>query len=77
MELKAVLLIIGLALVHWMLVPWALSELFEREKVLGGKKGIWVLGILFVTYFGPLFYLALHPKPQTEAEGYNDEIYYD
>ena len=77
MEVKAVLLIIGLALAHWMLVPWALSELFEREKVLGGKKGIWALVILFVTYFGPLSYLALHPKPQTEAEGYYDETYHD
>ena len=77
MEVKIVLLIIGLALAHWLMVPWALGELVGREKVLGGRKGIWALGILFITYFGPLFYLALHPKPQTEAEGYYDETYYD
>ena len=68
MELKVILLIVCFGLAHWMLVPWALTELVERQRVLGGRKGFWALAILFITYFGPLLYLALHPQPQTRAE---------
>ncbi len=68
MEMKMVLLIVSLSLFHWMLVPWALSELVERQRVLGGRKRLWALTIVFLTYFGPLFYLALHPQPQAQGE---------
>ena len=73
MELRVILLVGLLGLGHWIFVPWALSELVERKRVLGGRKGIWALVILLLTYFGPVLYLALHPKPQ-EAESDYERI---
>ena len=68
MELAAILKIVFLGLAHWMLVPMALQSLAERPKVLGGRKAPWALEIVFLTCFGSLFYMLLHPQPQTESE---------
>jgi len=53
------------ALLHWALVPRALQGLFERQRAVGGRMAPWALAIVFLTCFGPLSYLVLHP--QTES----------
>lgn len=69
MDLEMILKIVFLGLVHWALVPIALTNLIERPKVFGRIKGLWVPMIIFVTCFGPLAYLIIHeliPQPQTQ-----------
>lgn len=65
--LRIVILIAALGLVHWGLVPVALENLFSRQNVLGGHKGLWGLAIVFLTCLGSLSYLILHPEGDKEA----------
>ena len=67
MDLEMVLKLIYIGLIHWMFVGIAVRNLTEREQVLGGRKGLWAMVILFITCFGSLFYLMLHPKPETQG----------
>ncbi|MBE0480387.1 MAG: hypothetical protein IBX68_05350 [Dehalococcoidia bacterium] len=67
MDIDLIVKIVLLAMVHWALVAIALGYLVERKWVLGGRKGLWVLPIIFVTCFGPLSYLIVHeliPQPK-------------
>jgi hypothetical protein len=63
-------LLILLTLVHWKLAFGSLEDLVEREKVLGGRKAPWALGIIFITYFGSIMYMLAHSqtKPEPEAD---------
>lgn len=75
MDLEMILKIVFLGLIHWALVPIALTNLVHRQRVIGRVKGLWVPAILFVTCFGPLAYLIIHelvPQPQTQAN-YSEE----
>ena len=74
MELEMILKIVLLSLIHWALVPIALTYLVERQRVLGGRKGLWVVPIVFISCLGPLAYLIAHellPQPQTQV-GYEN-----
>jgi len=70
MELEAMWRVVSLAvvlgIVHWTLVPIALEDLFERQRVIGGRRGPWALTILFITCLGSLFYLLIHPEIQDQ-----------
>lgn len=68
MELGVIIKAALLGLIHWSLVPIALGGLIRRQRVLGGRKAPWVLAIVFLTCFGPLFYLLLHPQLQTQSQ---------
>jgi len=71
METAMILKIISLGLLHWILVPIALTNLIERQRVLGRMKLLWVPAIVLFTCFGPLAYLIIHelmPQPQTQVD---------
>lgn len=70
-ELEMIVKIVLLGLIHWALVPIALKGLLERKRVLGGRKGLWALPIVFITCLGPLSFLILdelYPQPQTQVD---------
>ncbi len=71
MELEFLLRVVSLAVIlglaHWALVPMALEDLVVRQRVVGGRKGLWALAILFVTCLGSLAYLLIHPEIRTEG----------
>ena len=71
MELALISKIVFLGLLHWILVPIALTNLIERQRVLGRIKLLWVPAIVLLTCFGPLAYLIIHelmPQPQTQVD---------
>ena len=71
MELGIIPKIVLLGLMHWALAGIALNYLVERKRVLGGRKGLWVVPIVFITCLGPLSYLIIHellPQPQTQLD---------
>ena len=71
METAIILKIVSLGLLHWILVPIALTNLIERQRVLGRIKLLWVPAIVLLTCFGPLAYLIIHelvPQPQTQVD---------
>ena len=66
-----------IALLHWAFVPIALRNVAAREHVLGGHKVLWVMTIMFITCFGALFYLMLHPAPQNKLQTQRAQREYD
>jgi hypothetical protein len=72
--LRIVVLIAALGIVHWGLVPVALENLFSRQRVVGGHKGLWGILIVCLTCVGSLSYLMIHPAEEKETaperEGY-------
>lgn len=66
MELDTILKLAAIGLFHWMLAPLALVVLADRRHVLGKHKIMWALAILFLTCFGSLLFLMLHPQPQPD-----------
>lgn len=76
MDLELILKVVFLGLIHWALVPIALTNMVQRERVLGRIKVLWALAIIFVTCFGPLSYLIIHeliPQPQARVNYSEDE----
>jgi|GEM_PF-986975 len=65
--LRIVLLLAALGIVHWGLVPVALENLFSRQRVVGGHKGLWGMAIVFLTCVGSLSYLLIHPEVEKET----------
>jgi D-alanyl-lipoteichoic acid acyltransferase DltB (MBOAT superfamily) len=49
-------------ILHWMLAIMMLNDLANRKKVIGGKKWIWAVLIIFVFVLGSVMYLLFHPK---------------
>jgi hypothetical protein len=66
METEFILKLVFFGLAHWLLVPFALESLIARDRVLGGHKAPWAVAILFLTCFGSLLYLMLHPQPTNQ-----------
>ena len=62
MKLEQVLALVLFGIIHWVLVGILLDDLVERKKVLGGRKWVWAVVIIFVTFLGSLVYLLCHPK---------------
>jgi hypothetical protein len=55
-------LLIPIVLINYILVIAALVDLFRRERVLGNRKWVWALIILFIQYIGPILYFVLGRK---------------
>ena len=74
MELEMIVKLVFLGLIHWAVVPFALNSLIGRQRVLGNRKGLWVVPVLFVTCLGPLSYLIIHellPETRKTQLDYN------
>lgn len=56
-----------LLLINLSLDIWALVDLVKRPVVLGGRKWVWALVIVFVSTFGALLYLVLGRSVPTET----------
>lgn len=67
-ELELILKVALFSLMHWLLVSLALGNLVETQQVLGRRKAPWVAAIVLLTCLGPIFYLMLHPAPQTQGD---------
>ncbi|MGI6366098.1 MAG: PLD nuclease N-terminal domain-containing protein [Bacillota bacterium] len=55
-------LLIPIAIINYVLVIAALVDLFRRERVLGNRKWVWAVLILFIQYIGPILYFVLGRK---------------
>jgi hypothetical protein len=54
--------LIPIAIINYVLVIAALVDLFRRERVLGNRKWVWAVLILFIQYIGPILYFVLGRK---------------
>ena len=62
METDWILRFVFLGIAHWALAGLMLDDLAKREKVLGGRKMLWGILIIFVTCVGSIVYLLFHPQ---------------
>ena len=62
MEPERIIALVLFGILHWVLAIMLLNDLSEREKVLGGRKWIWGVAIVTITFIGSLLYLLCHPK---------------
>ena len=62
MEPERIIALVLFGILHWVLAIMLLNDLAEREKVLWGRKWIWGVAIVAVTFIGSLLYLLCHPK---------------
>ncbi len=51
-----------LSMLHWVLVIMLLEDMKTRERILGGRKWLWVVLITSVAFLGSMLYLLCHPK---------------
>ena len=47
----------------WLFV-YIISDLFTRDDLSGLAKGIWVVALFIIPFFGALIYLIFRPKPE-------------
>ena len=62
MDWQFLLKIAILGVMHWVLALMMLQDLAYRNRVLGGKKAIWAVLIIFFLIIGSLLYLLCHPQ---------------
>ena len=62
MDPEWVIRIVLFGIVHWILAGVLIRDLASREKVIGRRKGLWAVVILFIPCFGSLVYLLFHPQ---------------
>ncbi|MBN2462354.1 MAG: hypothetical protein JXB43_01990 [Dehalococcoidia bacterium] len=62
MEWQFLLKIVILGILHWVLAFMMLQDLAYRNRVLGGKKAVWAVLIIFFLIIGSLIYLLCHPQ---------------
>lgn len=55
-------LLIPIVIINYVLVIAALVDLFRRDQVVGGKKWIWAIVILFIQFIGPILYFTVGRK---------------
>ncbi len=68
MELERVLRLVLFGISHWVLAIIMLQDLAVRKRVLGGRKWLWAVVILFVTFLGSVLYLLCHPQIFTGSD---------
>jgi uncharacterized membrane protein YwzB len=71
--IRIITLAVGLALVHWAVVPMVLERLFCRPKVIGSRF-LWGVAIVCLTCVGSLAFLLVHPDVENET-GLDRECY--
>ena len=62
METEWILRLVLFVILHWVLAIMLLQDLATRTRVLGGRKWLWAVLIVFVTFLGSLLYLLCHPQ---------------
>jgi len=62
MEWQFLLKISVLGIMHWVLALMMLQDLVYRKRVLGGKKAVWAVMIIFFLIIGSFLYLLCHPQ---------------
>ena len=62
MEPERIIALVLFGMLHWVLAMMLLHDLTERKQVLGGRKWIWAVAIVTVTFLGSFIYLMCHPK---------------
>ena len=62
MEWQFLLRLVILGILHWVLALMMLQDLAYRDRVLGGKKALWAVFIIFFLIIGSLIYLLCHPQ---------------
>ena len=62
MELDWILRLVLFSIMHWLLALIMLADLANRRRVVGGRKWIWALVILLITFVGSVLYLLFHPQ---------------
>jgi len=62
MEWQFLLRFAILGILHWVLAFMMLQDLAYRKRVLGGKKALWAILIIFFLIIGSLIYLLCHPQ---------------
>lgn len=67
MELGWILKLVLFGVAHWVLVGLVLPDLASRQRILGGKKWVWAVAIIFATCFGSIAYLLAHPQMLTQG----------
>ena len=72
-ELDAIFKLVLFGISHWVLAIMLLHDLAGRKRVWGGRKWLWVLIILFITYLGSLLYLLFHPQVLFGSRGGDDD----
>ena len=62
MESDWIFRIVLLGIVHWIMAGVLLVDLASRQNVVGGRKWLWAVLIIFITCFGSILYLLFHPQ---------------
>jgi len=62
MEPEQILALVLFGTMHWVLAIMLLHDLAERRRVIGERKWVWAVVIVFVTFLGSLMYLLCHPR---------------
>ncbi len=62
MELSWVLRLVLFGVAHWVMAGLILPDIAARQHVLGGRKWVWVVVVVFVSCFGSIAYLLAHPQ---------------
>ncbi len=62
MDPEWILRVVLIGITHWLLAGLLLHDLAYRKKVVGGKKWVWAVIIMFITFVGSLLYLLFHPQ---------------
>jgi len=67
-ETEWIIRLLFLGLLHWSLAGIMLQDLAKRQKVAGGRKWVWAVLIIFLTFLGSLIYLLFHPQVLSREE---------
>jgi hypothetical protein len=69
----ALFAVIALAIVELVLVVFCIVDIVRRPAVLGGRKWVWIVFIVFFNLIGSIVYLAVGRVAPPEAEAARDE----
>lgn len=62
MDFEWILRIVLFGIVHWILAALMLQDLAGRDRVVGKRKPLWAIIIIFIPCFGSIIYLLFHPQ---------------
>jgi hypothetical protein len=61
---QLVLILLPLIIINYTFVVLALIDISKRKKVAGGRKVVWALVVLFVSFLGWISYFLLGRKEE-------------
>ena len=65
--------IVLFSIIHWALAGIMMTDLVNRARVVGGRKGPWLALVMLVPGFGSLLYLVFHPDILHSSSAPDDE----